>query len=340
MSSKDRDNQKFKPSSLGRAALLKFRQKSPILAILENSHLDQWEKHFAYHLLRNALMLQMSKRILGQNHKMPKKETGQKHLVALETQREENRRCSSSHIRDAWRARFRWPWGPLQQASVRWASPRCAWARPAARPARAGTAPALTGRPPACAADRGAEDDQLTCPAGQTAHVYTTRVNKWLLHTAEVYRQSPWTQSHILLYLKFEKTIFLMAWKAEKILRKQANVMVFKVCIQEHLILLFNSYFILIYALEIGVYLSVDDSLIQTVPYQLQLHQRVLNSVLVTFFCYFLQQKLCLMVQPLHFYLLLISLWLKLLFFKKETCKENLPHITNFKPKFYIRCLF
>lgn len=86
------------------------------------------------------------------------------------------------------------------------------------------------------------------------------------------------------------------------------NVGVFNVCIQEHLILLFNSYFTLIYDLEIGIYLSVDDSLIQTVPYQLQLHQWVLNSVLVTLFCYFLQQKLCLMVQSLHFYLLLICL--------------------------------
>ena len=71
-------------------------------------------------------MLQMSNRNLGQNHKMPKKETDQKHLVTLETQREENRQCSNSHIRDAWRVQFRWPWGLLQQASVRRASPQCA----------------------------------------------------------------------------------------------------------------------------------------------------------------------------------------------------------------------
>ena len=36
-------------------------------------------------------MLQMSNRNLGQNHKMPKKETDQKHLVTLEMQRKENR---------------------------------------------------------------------------------------------------------------------------------------------------------------------------------------------------------------------------------------------------------
>lgn len=41
MSSKDRGNQKFKPSSVGLAALLKFSQKFPILAILENNYLDQ-----------------------------------------------------------------------------------------------------------------------------------------------------------------------------------------------------------------------------------------------------------------------------------------------------------
>ena len=54
-------------------------------------------------------MLQMSNRNLGQNHKMPKKETDQKHLVTLEMQRKENRQCSNSHIHDAWRVRFRWP---------------------------------------------------------------------------------------------------------------------------------------------------------------------------------------------------------------------------------------
>ena len=189
MSSKDRCNQKFKPSSVGHAALLKFSQKFPILAVLENNYLDQREKHFQYHLVRNVLILQMSNRNLGQNHKMPKKETDQKHLVTLETQRRD-RQSSNSHLRDAWRARFRWPWGLLQQASARWASPRCAWARPAARPARAGTAPGLEGRPPACAADRGEEEDQPTCPAGQTAHVYQTPVSKWLLRAAQAYRQS------------------------------------------------------------------------------------------------------------------------------------------------------
>lgn len=41
MSSKDRYNQKFKASSVGHAALLKFSQKFPILAVLENNYLDQ-----------------------------------------------------------------------------------------------------------------------------------------------------------------------------------------------------------------------------------------------------------------------------------------------------------
>lgn len=102
-----------------------------------------------------------------------------------------------------------------------------------------------------------------------------------------------------------------------------------------------------------GPHLSADDPLVQAIPYQFQLHQRVLNTVLVTLLCDFLQQKFRLMVQPLHFYLLLIRLWLKLLWkkntgtFKKKSVTLNQKyskiHISYWKKKWwtvlsFIRC--
>lgn len=73
-------------------------------------------------------------------------------LRALFSWSKSNSKCWRSVVlRDAWQARSRWLWGPLQPSSALWAAPLCGSSRPAAHPMHAGTGRVPEGRVPVCA---------------------------------------------------------------------------------------------------------------------------------------------------------------------------------------------